>query len=291
MSIRTGERRVLVKGASSALYGATGHLLYVRGDDLMAVPFDGDRLTLSGSPVVAISKLQVMPQSLSAGFDLSADGTLIFVPGDSSLERTLVWSDRNGTLRPAPVPPRPYAHPVLLPNGQGMILEIEGTPHNLWRYDTTSGAMMLLTPEGANHRAVLSPDAQVMAYSSDRTAPRSLFRQAIDGSGPAERIMDAKYPQDVTSWSRDGKWLALTERAPQTRADIWVLSLTGDRKPRPFLATPFAEQAAVFSPDGRWLAYWLGRVGSRRGRGDGVSRARPAKAGVDQRRRAAVIFS
>jgi len=255
VSIRTGERRVLVKGASSAHYAPTGHLLYVRGGDLMAVPFDGDRLTTNGSPVVAVSKLQVTPQSLEARFDLSADGTLIYVPGDSSLERTLVWSDRNGTLRPAPVPPRPYAHPVLLPNGQGMILEIEGTPHNLWRYDSISGAMMLLTHEGANHRAVLSPDGQVMAYSSDRTATRSLFRQATDGSGRSEPIMEAPYPQDVTSWSRDGKWLAFTQRNPQTGADIWVLPLTGDRKARAFLATPFTEQTAAFSRDGRWLAY------------------------------------
>src|SRR5205814_1046544 len=31
--------------------------------------------------------------------------------------------------------------------------------------------------------------------------------------------------------------------------------LEGDRKPFPFLQTPFAETLAVFSPDGRWIAY------------------------------------
>jgi hypothetical protein len=113
VSTRTGERRVLVKGASSARYAPTGHLLYVRGEDLMAVPFDGDRLTTSGSPVVAVSKLQVISQLLKARFDLSAEGTLIYVLGDSSLERTLVWSDRNGTLRPAPMPPRPFTSVLL----------------------------------------------------------------------------------------------------------------------------------------------------------------------------------
>jgi Tol biopolymer transport system component len=93
-----------------------------------------------------------------------------------------------------------------------------------------------------------------MVYSSDRTC-HALFRQATDGSGRAERIMDVPYSQDVKSWSREGKWLAFTQRDPQTRSDVWVLPLTGDRKPQAFVATPAIEQAAVFSPDGRWLAY------------------------------------
>ena len=34
-----------------------------------------------------------------------------------------------------------------------------------------------------------------------------------------------------------------------------VLPLSGDRKPQVFLQTPFAEQMARFSPDGKWVAY------------------------------------
>ena len=37
--------------------------------------------------------------------------------------------------------------------------------------------------------------------------------------------------------------------------DIWILPLAGDRKPFPFLRTPFDEGPALFSPDGRWIAY------------------------------------
>jgi hypothetical protein len=42
---------------------------------------------------------------------------------------------------------------------------------------------------------------------------------------------------------------------PATGFDIWTLPLEGDRKPHPFLQTPFNEQYADLSPDGRWLAY------------------------------------
>jgi Tol biopolymer transport system component len=38
-------------------------------------------------------------------------------------------------------------------------------------------------------------------------------------------------------------------------ADIWVLPLTGDRKPFPFLTSGYQETQPRISPDGRWMAY------------------------------------
>ncbi len=37
--------------------------------------------------------------------------------------------------------------------------------------------------------------------------------------------------------------------------DVWILPIEGERKPVPFLETPFRDLAAQFSPDGRWIAY------------------------------------
>jgi protease II len=37
--------------------------------------------------------------------------------------------------------------------------------------------------------------------------------------------------------------------------DLWVLPMTGDRTPRPFLQTEFSEYQAQFSRDGKWIAY------------------------------------
>ncbi len=41
----------------------------------------------------------------------------------------------------------------------------------------------------------------------------------------------------------------------KTKTDIWILPLSGDRKPYPFVATEFDEFAASFSADGRWVSY------------------------------------
>ena len=60
-----------------------------------------------------------------------------------------------------------------------------------------------------------------------------------------------------TAWlnARRSQVLAFRKIHPTSQHDIWVLPMEGERKPRPFLQTPFQEGAAVFSPDSRWLAY------------------------------------
>ena len=48
---------------------------------------------------------------------------------------------------------------------------------------------------------------------------------------------------------------------PTTRIDLWVLPLTGERKPFPVAETSFDEGQGRFSPDGRWVAYASNETG------------------------------
>jgi Tol biopolymer transport system component len=61
-----------------------------------------------------------------------------------------------------------------------------------------------------------------------------------------------KYPED---WSHDGRFLLYCDRDPKTNGDLWLLPLSGDRKPIPFLRTEFNESQGQFSPDVRWIVY------------------------------------
>jgi len=70
---------------------------------------------------------------------------------------------------------------------------------------------------------------------------------------------DALEPLAVTSewlssWSPDGRFLALVGEAPDTGTDILVYQAE-DQKTRPYLHSRSAEQYPEFSPDGQWLAY------------------------------------
>src|SRR4030095_1291934 len=49
-SLKSGERKVLIKGGSDARYVPTGHIIYALAGTLFAVPFDSRRLEVTGGP-------------------------------------------------------------------------------------------------------------------------------------------------------------------------------------------------------------------------------------------------
>jgi dipeptidyl aminopeptidase/acylaminoacyl peptidase len=58
-----------------------------------------------------------------------------------------------------------------------------------------------------------------------------------------------------TSWSPDGKYIAFSRRGPAVGSDIWVLPMSGERKPFAVVQSAFDETSGVFSPDGKWIAF------------------------------------
>jgi hypothetical protein len=50
---------------------------------------------------------------------------------------------------------------------------------------------------------------------------------------------------------------------PKTKSNIWVLPVSGDRKPVPAVQTSFGENSGQLSPDGRWISYASDESGKR----------------------------
>src|SRR5262249_49757660 len=75
------------------------------------------------------------------------------------------------------------------------------------------------------------------------------------GVGGEEVLLKSDQGKAPDDWSADGKFIAYESRSSQTKLDIWILPMSGDRKAFSFLQTPFNEQQAQFSPDGKWIAY------------------------------------
>jgi serine/threonine-protein kinase len=258
----TGEQRNLIQGATQPRYTPTGHLLYAQGGSLMAVPFDSQRLAISGGEVPVVEGIMQSTTSGAAQYSVSATGSLVYVPGGvQATQYKLVWVNRNGAEQPVAAPPRPYVFPRLSPDGKRLAVTIQGQDVQLWLYDLSRETLTRFAFDGKfNTNPAWSPDGKRIAFNSNKEGPVNLFWQLADGSGGMERLTTSEYLQFAMSVSPDGKFLAYVEVTPTTGYDIWTLGL-GDRKAQPFLRTQFNESVPQFSPDGRRLAYISNETG------------------------------
>ena len=263
-SAGAGELRNLLQGGMNPRYAPSGHLVYAQGGNLVVVPFDPQRLEVTGTANSVTEGVLQSPVSGAAQYSFSVAGSLVYVPGSvQSAQSRLVWVSRNGAEQPVAAPGRAYQFPRISPDGRRLAVGIAGRDSQTWLYDFARDTLTLFTFGGTvNQNANWTPDGKRIAFQSNREGPLNLFWQLADGSGGLERLTTGEYTQAANSWSPDGQLLAFVEVNPDTGYDIWMLRL-GDHKAQPFIQTPGNESAPRFSPDGRWLGYISDDSGSR----------------------------
>ena len=114
-SLGSGERKTVFEGGSAARYIPTGHLLYVRGGTVFAVPFDVSRGRVSGQAVAVVQGVRRTAEGFTGGaqFAVSNNGHLFYIPGPATAgtsERTIALADRTGVVTRLPIPPGPYVY-------------------------------------------------------------------------------------------------------------------------------------------------------------------------------------
>jgi Tol biopolymer transport system component len=254
-SVATGERRDLFQGIQPR-YAPSGHLVYAQGGNLMAVPFDTQKLTTVGAAIPVVEGVLQSTDSGAAQYSLSATGSLAYVAGgvQGTQPSRLVWVTRNGTEQPSAAPAHAYQHPRLSPDGRRLAMTVVEAETEVWLYDLSRETLTRFTFEGTNGNPAWTPDGKRISFYSNKGGPQNLFWQLADGSGSLERLSNNEHIQAPMSWSPDGQTLAFLDVDPTTGYDIWMLRV-GDRTTQQFLRTSFNEAAPRFSPDGHWLAY------------------------------------
>jgi eukaryotic-like serine/threonine-protein kinase len=253
--IGTGERRNLIRGGMFPRYAFSGHLIYSQGGNLTAMPFDPERLAVTGTSVPVENQV-IQSANGAAQFSLSDSGSRAYVPGSvQSLQRWMVWVSRNGTEQALIPQEHAFSVPRLSPDSKRIAVNFTEQDNQMRLYDLSRETLTRFTFEGTtNLYPAWSPDGKRIAFQSNKEGPLNVFLQLSDGTGGLERLTASDDVQFPNSWSPDGQLLAFTDVSPTTGYDIWILSIK-DRKAQPFLRTPFSESAPRFSPDGRWIAY------------------------------------
>ncbi len=247
------ENRPLFRSQTNAVY-ASGFLLFGRGDQLIAQPFNPSSGTLSGE-AQNVAK-GVMNDGSTWHMDASAsnDGLLVFGSGASG-DLRLVWLDRSGKQISTIADNLPDLQAaVLSPQGDRIALQLNAGETDIWVLDLARGVRTRLTfgPIG-NVFPIWSPDGKWIAYSSARNGGFALCRKLADGSGAEETLLTEVYQPALDDWSRDGKYLIYSRPiSGSPYRQIWSLPLEGERKPSLVLERGITGK---LSPDGRWLAY------------------------------------
>jgi serine/threonine-protein kinase len=252
LDLATGESRDLLAG-TYARYAESGHIVYTLADGaLMAVPFDPDRLEVTGSPVSIVDDVPIRTFG-GAEFTLAQNGTLLYGVGSTEVGIALV--DRAGNEQLYPTTEPSVADPRVSPDGSRIVLEVQGaTGNDVWVYHLRDSTMSRLTFEGFNIYPEWLPDGRTISFSrSDASPDRNLYTKPADGSAPATTI-ELPLSQVEGVWSPDGEWLVVRQgdRARGQNADLAALRIGSNEAPIEILTTPFPERSPALSPDGRW---------------------------------------
>ena len=84
-------------------------------------------------------------------------------------------------------------------------------------------------------------------------------RKALGGAKSLETLWESGAGNWLVDFSPDGRFLSYTHTGKSF--EMWILPLTGDRRPYRFYPSESMQFHGLFSPDGKWIAYTSDETG------------------------------
>jgi len=260
-SLGTAEHRMLFDTQEflTPLGLTNGHLLFVRGNAIMAQPFDESRMAPLGDAIPIVPRVQLIPNRPYGAASMSATGVLAYVPENDRPVHQLAWFDRSGRRTDVAGDLAVLSNIELSPDGTRVALAIVDPgrrTRDIWVQDLERGVRTRFTFDpGEERSAIWSPDSTRIVYNAQRKGvERDLFSKMSNGSSAETTVLADGLSKDPMDISPDGRYL-LYRMSAKTRNDIWIQPLDGSGKPSAFVASETDENYGRFSPDGKWVAY------------------------------------
>ncbi len=258
----------LLDGSVGPVYASVpgardGYLFFVHDQALLAQSFDPGRLELNGAPVQIVDHVGIAHGVLGE-FSASSTGVLSYSLAQGGM-RQLTWYDREGKVLGHVGEPATRDELSLSPDGTRVAEgRTDHSPWVVWQLDLARGISSRLTFEnGGAGNGIWSPDGKQIVYAPGGGQSQDIHIKPANGATQGELLFHSEGVKMPMDWSRDGRFLMFTQQGKDTGSDLWVVPMQGERKPAPYLVTPFNESQAQFSPDGHWVVYTSNETGTK----------------------------
>jgi len=262
VSLATGERKTLVEAGSDAHYVVSGHLLYAAEGSLFAVAFDTKTHLVTSAAVSMVQGLVRTGRSRFTNYAVSDDGTLFYLADRGLRADGLAWVDRTGEVEVIEtIPADEYFFPRLSPDGERVLVTAHGDARI---YELANGRESRLTTDGSTNYLGWTPDGDAVAYTSTRGAVEGeIWLQPADGSGEARQLTSLGGRVDFDDWAPDGRTFTAHHHLGTT-TNVLMVAFDGEKAtPVTWFERDYVDDTAVFSPDGRFVAFLSGQTGER----------------------------
>jgi Tol biopolymer transport system component len=225
------------------------------------MPFNLDRLDVAGGEVPVVENVSTFGPNGTADYSVSADGLLAYFSTAEGQGTTLAWSDRAGVTKPLTGASRQFwGTGRLSPEGGRVANGIDSDKggRDIWTLDVERGTLQRLTFGGRNDFPIWTPNGLRVFFSGTSDGKTGLYSVPADASVKATLVLATASPATPTSFTPDGKTLLYHEAGPDKRMRINVLTIPAEGQPgqpHPLHEATGAEQDAVVSPNGQWVAY------------------------------------
>jgi eukaryotic-like serine/threonine-protein kinase len=256
-SLDSKTRREILREHTDVAYVPPGYLLFRRGGRLAAVRFDADRLQVVGDPVDLVENIDYFAATGRTTFGAS-ERALVYSPASDVRLSRLAWFDRTGREVGAVSATGMYVSPRLSPDGRRLAvaaMEQGAVPPDIWVFDTRLGTGTRVPMPFPDLGPIFSPDGKRIFFGNSGEGRWNIFARDVSGAGVPTALLPPTAPRWPRDVSPDGNFLLYKELSAATRGDLKVISLSGDPRPRNFIASQFDDGEGAFSPDGRWVAY------------------------------------
>jgi Tol biopolymer transport system component len=257
VDVKSGTPALVAAEANEGRYTATGDLLFLRGNNLMAQPFDVAGRRTTGSATVIVENISASPDRYTGQYSVADNGTLVYLQKAGVLARQLTMYGVDGTRIGEIGDPAPFPGEVFIsPEGRraAVLVSDAAGRSTVWIYDLATGVPTRLAFGSLQPGSLAwAPDGKSLAFSSREGA---LGIQGAAGSAQPRvlREGDGSKNLSVTGWSPDGQSLALLQQSV-SGLDIVVLPVAGQGTPVPLIDDPGWQLGGTYAPDGLAFAY------------------------------------